>query len=143
MTYNNNANYSKASFQADIKRKQAMFNRFKKRYCATTNPTERRWLKNEAMRVATELHTCSKRWQTWGYGANTWITRNFTMTRFNYGATTRQARRTTTRSNVTNRTYNTRTTGNYWNQPTTNRRPRTQRTTRARTTCGRGTYAAW
>lgn len=142
MTYNN-VNYSKTTFQADIKRKQAMFNRFNKRYFATTNPIERRWLKNEATRVANELHVYSKRWQNWGYGTTTWITRNYTMTRFNFAGTPGQTRRTTNRTNVTGRNFNTRTTGDNWNHPTTNRRPGTRRTTRARTTCGRGSYVAW
>jgi hypothetical protein len=141
MAYNN-ANYSKTTFQADIKRKQAMFNRFKKRYTMTTNPTERRWIKTEATRVAIELNTCAKRWATWGYGPNNWIIRNYTMTCFTYGNTP-TTRRTTARPNMTNRTCNTRTTTNYWNRPTTNRRPRTRRTTRTRTTGARTTYCAW
>ena len=138
MNYNNN-NYSKTTFQADIKRKQAMFSRFRRRYNMTTDVQERRWLKTEATRVAGELQVWSKRWQNWNYGPFNWITRNFTVSYFT-GVNTTNTRRTTTRKTVTPRTYGRKTT---YSNCSTSYRPRTTRTNRTRTQANRSTYVAW
>ena len=138
MNYSNH-NYSKTTFQADIKRKQAMFSRFRRRYNMTTDVQERRWLKTEATRVAGELQTWSKRWQNWNYGPFNWITRNFTVSYFT-GANTTNTRRTTTRKTVTPRTYGRKTT---YSNCSTSYRPRTTRTNRTRTQANRSTYVAW
>ena len=92
-------NYTKANFQTDIKRKQAMFNRFKRRFKTCKNPTEKRFLKTEATRVVGELKQCCKRWQTWGFGGYTWIIKNYTVTSFTAGV------RPTAYKSTTGRTY--------------------------------------
>ncbi len=133
----NKGNYNKTTFQADIKRKQAMFNRFKKRFYATTDPVERRFLKNEAYRVANELQQWARRWQNWNFGPCNWITKNYTTTCFTNRTTTCRTNRKVT----TGRTYGRTTTyGNYGNR--TNRTPRTRTTNRTRNTT-RATYTAW
>lgn len=138
MTYNNRS-YSKTTFQADIKRKQAMFNRFRRRFNTTNDPQERRWLKTEATRIAYELQTWSKRWQNWKYGPFNWITRNFTISYFT-GGTTTNYRRTTNRKS-TPRTYGRKTTGTSSYRTTC--RPRTSRTNRTRSQAYRSTFVAW
>lgn len=132
----NNTNYNsfnKTTFQADIKRKQALFNRFRRRFNTTTDIQERRFLKTEATRIAQELQVWSKRWQNFGFGNYNWITRNFTTANFTGGNTT------TTRKNTTTRATN-RTTNN--NNFTTNRTTRTRGTSRTRATT-RANYCAW
>jgi hypothetical protein len=135
----NNVNYNKANFQTDIKRKQAMFNRFKRRYHASTNMTERRFLKCEATRLVTELRTYCKKWQNYGWTKYNWITKNYTVT--NFTATT-CARRPNTWKTPTNRTtsYNKNTPRSYASRTTT-RRPTTR--TNTRTYAARKTYLAW
>ena len=154
----NFGNVTKASYQADIKRKQAFFNRCKRRYKVANTPAERNWLKNEATKVCTELRQCSKKWKTYGFGGVVWITKNFTMTNFNAARSTvtnrtkstckTSARKTTTNS----RTNNTRsrtsarkspTTRSYARRTTSTRsRARTQ-SSRTRSNAARRTYSAW
>jgi len=79
---NTNNNTGKAGFTKTIKTTQAMFNRFKRRFNATTNPTEKRFLKTECGRIVTELKQCAKTWTNCGYGNCNWITRGFNTTSF-------------------------------------------------------------
>ena len=135
----NNVNYNKVTFQTDIRRKQAMFNRFKRRYHASTNPTERRFLKCEATRLVTELRTYCKKWQNYGWGKYNWITKNYTVT--NFTATT-CVRRPNTWKTPTNRTGNyNRTNTRCCSGRTTTRRPTSR--TNTRTYAARKTYLAW
>ena len=136
----NNVNYNKSNFQTDIRRKQAMFNRFKRRYHASNDPTERRFLKCEATRLVTELRTWSRKWQNWGWSNYNWITKNYTVTNFT-AATTTCGRRPTTWKNPTNRTWNcNKTTRSYTSRATT-RRPTAR--TNTRTYAARKSYVAW
>jgi hypothetical protein len=134
----NNTNFNKANWQTNIKRMQGMFNRFRRRYHATNNATERRFLKAEATRMVTELRQWSKKWQNYGWSNYTWITRNYTVTCF---TTPTNYRRPTTCKSLTNRTYgynkNTRTCGTRtYGRHTTNRGA-------TRSYAARKTYTAW
>ncbi|MBN2559688.1 MAG: hypothetical protein JXQ75_01995 [Phycisphaerae bacterium] len=134
---NNKGNYTKTNFQADIKRKQALWNRFKRRYYASNSPTERQWLKNEANRISTELKQWSKRWQSWGYGGNSWITKNYTPTYFN-SFTSATGRKTTYRKSPSRKTYGHRTTSG-----STTYRTKAHRTNQTRSSAARKNYVAW
>jgi hypothetical protein len=138
MAYSKHGKYTKVNFQADIKRKQALYNRFKKRYWASNNTTEKRFLKTEAGRLVTELRQWSKKWQNWGFGGHMWITKNYTMTYF--GTRPAGYRKVTARKNPTNRTYGRKTTRSYSSRTT--RRPRSSYRTR-RSSAARRTYSAW
>ncbi len=141
MTYKN-VSYSKASFQADIKRKQALFNRFKRRYHATNNTTERKFLKNEATRVVNELRQWCKRWQNWGFGGWGWITKNYTVTDFT--CYTKPTCQTTNYKSPTTRTYGRSTTRNYnYGNRTGSRRTSNRRSYSTRSSAARRTYSAW
>ena len=131
--YYNTGNYTKTSCQADITRKQAMWNRFKRRYWASDNPTERRFLKNEATRVANELKQWSKRWQNWGFGHYAWITKNYSISYFTQPKTY-AARKSSPYKSPTRKTYARR---------TTSRRPKSRTTSRTRTSAARKSYVAW
>ncbi|HVP10048.1 MAG TPA: hypothetical protein VMV94_02555 [Phycisphaerae bacterium] len=134
-----NVNYNKANFQTDIRRKQAMYNRFKRRYHASNDPTERRFLKCEATRLVTELRTWSRKWQNWGWGSYNWITKNYTVTNF---TTTTGGRRVTTWKSPTNRSYNYhKNTPRCYTSRTTTRRPTSR--THTRTYAARKSYLAW
>ena len=132
-----NTNYNKATWQTNIKRMQGMFNRFRRRYHATNNTTERRFLKAEATRMVTKLRQWSKKWQNFGWSNYTWITRNFTVT---YFTTPTNYRRPTGCKSPTNRTYgynkNTRTCGTRTYGRHTNRG-------NTRSYAARKTYSAW
>jgi hypothetical protein len=135
--------YNKANFQTDIKRRQAMYNRFKRRYHASTNPNERRFLKAEATRMVTELRQWCRKWQNCGWTNYNWITKNYTVTNFTSGQCA--TRRTTTWRNATNRSttcnYNKNTPRSYSSRSYT-RRPNS-RTNRTTTYAGRKNYIAW
>ncbi len=133
-------NYTKTNFQADIKRKQAMFNRFKRRWKSSDNPTERKFLKCEATRVSTDLKQCCKRWQTWGFGGYTWITKNYNVTNFT-GAKRPVARKTTYGKSPTRKTYGRKTTRSYGRSSTSGSKSRTGHHTR--TSVKRRSYSAW
>ena len=79
----NYGNITKATFKADIKRKQAFFNRCKRRFKVAITPGEKQFLKAEVGRIVTELKQCGKKWQNFGFGTFGWITKNFTVTNFN------------------------------------------------------------
>ncbi len=78
----NYGNITKANYQADIKRKQAFFNRCVRRFKLANTTGEKTFLKNEAKRICAELKTCSKNWKSFGFGGTTWITKNFNMVPF-------------------------------------------------------------
>lgn len=98
----NTGNFTKASFQADIKRKQAFFNRCMRRFNVATNVGEKNFLKNEAKRICTELKTCQKKWTSCKFGAAAWICKGFNMTSFN--AVAKKNTRTTARKSSTSST---------------------------------------
>lgn len=133
-----NMSYNKANWQTNIKRMQAMFNRFRRRYHATNNATERRFLKAEATRMVSELRMWSKKWQNYGWSNNTWITRNYTVTCF---TTPMNYRRPTACKNLTNRTYNYHKTTRPYGTRTYGRRTTTRSGTRSY--AARKTYSAW
>jgi len=142
MTYKKHGNYSKTSFQADIKRKQASFNRFKRRYRASNNPTEKRFLKNEATKVVTELRQWSKKWQNWGFGGYTWITKNFTVTYFT-AANTTGARKTVSHKSPTCKTYGKKKTGRSYSNRKNSTYSRTGSHSRTRSSGTRRNYTSW
>ncbi len=59
----NFGNNTKASCQKLIKSKQAFFNRMKRRFKVSKDPSERRFLTSEATRVCNELKQCCKQWK--------------------------------------------------------------------------------
>ncbi len=130
----NFGNNTKASCQKLIKSKQAFFNRMKRRFKVSKDPSERRFLKSEATRCCTELKQCCKQWKNCGFGACTWITKNFTMTCLTSGVknTVRKSGRKTSA-----RKSNVRST-----QRTSARRPKARTTSRKRTSARRS-YVAW
>jgi hypothetical protein len=123
----NNCNYNKVNCKTDIKRKQAMFNRFKRRYKSSKNPTEKKFLKTEATRVATDLKQWSKRWNTWGFGACSWITKTYSVSNFTCS-------RTSMRKSPTCKST--------WKR-TTSGRPKSGSSARTRTTGAHRSYSAW
>ncbi len=144
----NYGNVTKASFQADIKRKQAFYGRCKRRFKVAHTPTERKWLKAEATRVCTELKQCCKKWKTFGFGGWTWITKNYTVTNFNAARTGLKAKpktascktssRTTASRKTTARKSNTR---SYAKRSTVRSKARTGNKTRSN--AARRSYSAW
>lgn len=85
---------NKSAFKAQIVRKQKAFNRLVKRFKACTNPTERRFIKNEAARICKALVKYARQWKKFGFGGNKWICNNFKMGRFTSVKTsTRRARK--------------------------------------------------
>lgn len=97
MTFNTK-NFSKATFKAQITRKQNQFNRFCKRYQTSKNPVEKSFLKTEAAYIVEDLKACAKQWMSCGFGPCGWVTRNFTMSVFNsMTPTTRKTTRKVTR----------------------------------------------
>ncbi len=148
MAFNKNGNITKASFTADIKRKQSLYNRFKRRYHVSNNSAEKKFLKNEATRLVTELRQWSKKWQTWGFGGYNWITKDFTVTNFNnykgYKSYRKPvAARTTggTRKSPTTKSYGRKSTRSTARR-TTNR-SNVRRTSRTRSYAARKNYSAW
>lgn len=133
----NKGNITKAAYQADIKRKQAFFNRCMRRCKVAKTTGEKTFLKNEAKRICTELKTCSKNWKNFGFGGCTWITKNFTMTNFNSVANKASrvtgARKTSTKSSSRSPRSSVR--------GTTSRKSRTG--SRTRTSAARRSYVAW
>jgi hypothetical protein len=77
---------NKAGFRMAITCKQSQFKRFRSRYNSAKNPTEKRFLKAEAVRICRELKQCSKQWKNCGFGACGWITANFTTANFTKGS---------------------------------------------------------
>ncbi len=143
----NYGNVTKASFQADIKRKQAFFNRCKRRFKVANTTGEKQFLKGEASRVVTELKQSCKKWKTCGFGACMWITKNFTVTNFNAARTgvkskTSAARKSSARKTTTAGRSSVRksTKGSYAKRSTSSR-PKSRTTSRTR--AARKSYVAW
>jgi len=132
-------NFSKAGFKAQITRKQSQFNRFKRRFAASRNPVEKSFLKSEATQIVNDLKACSKMWKSFGFGACTWITRNFTTAGF----------KSTTKSGMTSRRKNTRKYGkkSYAKRSYAKRsnksRTSARRSTKSRVNARRRSYVAW
>ncbi|MCZ6815796.1 MAG: hypothetical protein O7F76_03750 [Planctomycetota bacterium] len=134
----NFGNNTKASCQKLIKSKQAFFNRIKRRCKVAKDPSERRFLKSEAMRCCNEIKQCCKQWKNCGFGACTWITKNFTMTCFTSGIknTVRKVgRKTSARKSYAS-------TSSRSTRRTTASRPKARITSRKRTSARRS-YVAW
>jgi hypothetical protein len=127
-------NYTKATCKTDIKKKQAMWSRFRRRFCASKNPTEKRFLKNEATRVSGELKQWGKRWQNWGFGPCTWITKNYAVSCFT-GSKTNAGRKT-----VAGRCSTRKTTSSYASGYSV-RRPKAK--SKYHTSAARKSYSAW
>lgn len=142
----NFGNVSKTSFQAEIKRKQQLFNRFKRRFKVSTNPAECRFLKTEATRVINELKQCNKKWKNWGFGASTWITKNFTVTNFN-AARTKGGVKTSARSSAARKSNYGRTSCRKSSARKTTHRGFAKRTrasgSKTKSHASRRTYVAW
>ena len=68
MTFTAAANMTKAGFQMEIKKKQGLFNRFKKRFNVAKTTGEKQFLKAEACRIVNELKQCCKTWKNCGWG---------------------------------------------------------------------------
>lgn len=148
MTFNTK-NFSKATFKAQITRKQNQFNRFSKRFNASRNPVEKSFLKTEANYIVEDLKACAKQWTSCGFGPCAWITRNFTMTSFNNNTpTTRKTTRkfgskTTSRKRNAKRSYARRTNKTRSNARRTNKTKSYARRSSARKSSARRSYVAW
>lgn len=130
MTFNNS---SKTVFQKQIKQKQALFNRFKKRYSVAHNPSERSFLKTEAVRIASELRQCSRQWTNCGFGGCTWITKNYKPSSFTGGTV---SRRVSSRNSY-------RTTNGRTSRGTRSNRRSSSASRSHRSSSARRSYVAW
>jgi len=148
----NFGNITKATYQQDIKRKQAFFNRCKRRYCVAGTPAERQFLKSEATRICTELKQCCKVWKNNNWGTFSWITRGFTTNCFNNVKPTTRHNTPTTRNTFGGRTSNTPTgsrtnngTTRTYGRRTTTTRPTMKSNNRTRTNnnVSRMSYMGW
>ncbi len=74
MTFSAAGNMTKTGFQMEIKRKQGLFNRFKKRYNVAMTAGERQFIKTEACRIVGEPKQCCKTWKSCNFGPCNWIT---------------------------------------------------------------------
>ncbi len=140
----NFGNITKASFQTDIKRKQAFFNRCKRRFKVANTPGEKVFLKGEASKIVTELKQCSKKWKNFGFGGFSWITKSFTVTNFN-AVRSGAARKSTTHSNSTRKTFGSRTSARkgVGRNSSTRRTAGSSSGSRTRSNVSRRTYVAW
>lgn len=137
-------NFSKAGFKAQITRKQSQFNRFKRRFAASKNPVEKSFLKSEAAQIVNDLKACSKMWKSFGFGACTWITRNFTTAGFKSATkTSMTSRRKNTRKygkkSYAKKSYAKRSYAKRSNKSRTSAR----RSTKSRANARRSSYVAW
>ncbi len=124
----NKTNATKKAFRTRVSRMKNMFKRFKKRFASATNPTEKRFCRTEANKIVKQLKTFAKQYRKFGFGASSWITKNFNMTTFTKGTT----------GKTTKRTYGRRTNKTYARKTRTWSRSRTNRSNKARKS-----YAAW
>lgn len=142
----NSGNITKAKYQADIKRKQAFFNRCQRRFMVAKTTGEKTFLKNEAKRICTELRQCSKNWKTFGFGGCTWITKNFNMVNFTNGKKTTRpvaGRKTTNSKTSARRTSARRTSSTRSNVRRTTGRSKARTNSRTRSSAARRSYVAW
>ncbi len=135
----NSGNISKAKYQADIKRKQAFFNRCMRRFKVANTTGEKTFLKNEAKRICTELRQCSKNWKSFGFGGCMWITKSFNMVSFASGAK-KTTRPTAARKTTSNKTSARRTGSSV--RRTSRSKARTG-SSRTRSSASRRSYVAW
>ena len=133
----NYGNITKASFQTDIKRKQSFFNRCKRRFQVAKTPGEKQFLKAEAGKIVSELKQCSKKWKNFGFGACTWITKNFTVTNFN-AVRSGAARKSSISSHSSRKNY-----GRSSSMRRTAGRSKARSNSRTRSNMSRRTYVAW
>ncbi len=98
-------NISKSAFRSHITRAQSQFKRFKRRFNASKNPVEKRFLKTEAGQVCKELKQFSKQWKNCGFGACTWITRSFSTSSFGSTAGGKTGARRYGRKSYAKRSY--------------------------------------
>lgn len=131
----NKKNGTKAAFRAQVSRKHKMFKRFKKRFMSAKTPTEKRFCKNEAAKVVKQLKTFSKQYRKFGFGASSWITKNYSMTNF-----TSNSRKTT---KYGKRTYGRRTSKTYGRTTRSWSRRRNSRSNARRSSNARKSYVAW
>ncbi len=127
----NKTNATKKAFRTRVSRMKNMFKRFKKRFASATNPTEKRFCRTEANKIVKQLKTFSKQYRKFGFGASSWITKNFNMTTFTKGTTGKTTKRTYAKR--TNKTYARKT--RTWSSSRSNR---TNRSNKARKS-----YVAW
>ena len=88
----NMKNFNKTAFRTQITRKQNQFKRFVRRFKASRNPVEKRFLKTEGTAICNELKVFAKQWKNFGFGTSVWVTRNCTTAAFS--KTVRSSRRT-------------------------------------------------
>lgn len=140
----NHGNITKATYQADIKRKQAFFNRCKRRYAVAATPAERQFLKTEATRICNELKSCCKVWKNCGWGTFAWITRGYTTSVFN-SIKVKNTTRSMFGTNMTNRTTtSSRRTGNRsYAKRNTWGRTNSSRNNGTRSNAARTSFIAW
>ena len=142
----NSGNITKAKYQADIKRKQAFFNRCQRRFKVAKTTGEKTFLKNEAKRICTELRQCSKNWKNFGFGGCMWVTKNFNMVNFTSGKKTTSrptAGRKTTSSKTSARRTSARRTGTRSSARRTSSRSKSSTGSRTRSSASRRSYVAW
>jgi hypothetical protein len=133
---------SKSAFKAQIVRKQAMFNRLKKRFKACNTPTQRRQYKTQAASVCKALVKMARRWKKNGFGGNKWITRNYKISNFTSGTSTRKPRRSYGRKNTARKSYARKSRrSTFAKRSRASRSWSRRRTTRSRNT--RRSYVAW
>jgi hypothetical protein len=134
----NYGNITKASFTADIRKKQAFFNRCKRRFKVATTAGEKQFLKSEANRICNELKTCCKTWKSCGFGIKTnWIVKGFTPTNFKSITGARPNWRKNTRSSAR------KTSVRGYGRRTNSTRSKSYGSNRTRTSARRMTYVAW
>lgn len=143
MTFNSK-NFSKAAFKTQITRKQSQFNRFKRRFAVSKNPVEKSFLKTEATQIVNDLKACCKMWKSCGFGACTWITKNFTTANFTKGvSTTSTTRRKNTRKygkkSYAKKSYAKRS----YARRNAKSRSSARRSTKSRANARRRSYVAW
>lgn len=141
----NSGNITKAKYQADIKRKQAFFNRCQRRFKVAKTTGEKTFLKNEAKRICTELRMCSKNWKNFGFGGCTWVTKNYNMVNFTTGNKT--SRPTASRKTSSNKTASRTTARRTGTTRTSSRRTtngsKVRANSRTRSSASRRSYVAW
>ena len=136
----NYGNITKSTYQADIKRKQAFFNRCKRRFQMSKSTAERQFLKSEAVRVCTELKACCKVWKNNSWGTFGWITKGYTTANFTSTVKTGNRKNTKTSSKFGNRTTKSRATKA---RRTNARRTTSRANNNTRSNVARVSYVAW
>ncbi|HPF40846.1 MAG TPA: hypothetical protein P5081_13995 [Phycisphaerae bacterium] len=144
----NSGNITKAKYQADIKRKQAFFNRCQRRFKVAKTTGEKTFLKNEAKRICMELRQCSKNWKNFGFGGCAWVTKNFNMVNFTTGVKKTTGRPTASRKTTSSKASTRRTSARRTGTTRTSSRRTTngskvRSNSRTRSSAARRSYVAW